>query len=150
MSFFKRNDPTAPAARRAATGSAPVGSPYERLPADGSYTSPQTQPGLPPRRSPAPPSQPDFSTPYHGQQRSQPSSQDLGRGSGAPGGGYDQDQRKPAYGYPSEKAEYRPQQPTGRGQPTGSGRGMSVPVSPGDLMLTSGLILLHARQTRWH
>jgi len=130
MSFFKRNDPTAPAARRAAAGGPPGGSPYERLPADnGSHPSLQAQPGLPPRRSPVPPAQPDFSTPYHAQQRSQPSSQDYGRGLGAGGSPYDQyqNQRKPSYGYPSEKAEYQPQQSPQRGMhapSAGSGRGM--------------------------
>jgi len=127
MSFFKRNDPSAPAARRAGQqGGAP--SPYERLPADNSsYSSlpppSQQQPGLPPRRSPAPPSQPDYSQAqpqsyggqggYGGQQP-----QDYGRGGQGGYGG----------GYPSEKAEYRPQQASPQrgmhGVSTGSGRGV--------------------------
>ncbi|KAK1921264.1 putative vesicular-fusion protein sec18 [Papiliotrema laurentii] len=94
MSFFKRNDPNAPAVRRAAQGGG--SNPYERLPADNaSNTSlqPQSQPNLPPRRSPLP--QPDFSTPPP------PSSR--------PPQGYD----PPRQQYPSEKAEYRKQQYNG-------------------------------------
>ncbi|WWD22793.1 hypothetical protein CI109_107287 [Kwoniella shandongensis] len=126
MSFFKRNDPNAPAARRAVPGGAGSQSPYERLPADnGSYSSlpPPSQPGLPPRRSPAPPQQQDsyggggggYGSPARQQPPpSQPSLPPRGGG----GGGYGGD------GYHNEKAEYRPQPPQQqRGYPSGGGGG---------------------------
>ncbi|GFZ44719.1 Vesicular-fusion protein SEC18 [Saitozyma sp. JCM 24511] len=144
MSFFKRNDPSAPAARRAAQG-APAGSPYERLPPDNSsYTSqpPQSHPGLPPRRPP-PPQQPDFSAPaaYSSPPRQQAQPQY---------GGYDPNQGGGDY---REKAEYRPARVATpqRGYPgsgaqgvsTGSGRGVfNIAPCPSDpLALTNRLVV---------
>ncbi len=137
-SFFKRSDPSAPQARRAAQGG--LASPYERLPADNlsqsSLPPPQQQPGLPPRRNPVP-AQPDnaggasYGSPARQPQQPLPPQRSSGGYDGGYGGGGDH------YG---EKAEYRPVQPqlqptpqAPRGYPsqgTGSGRGMCVTVAP--------------------
>lgn len=122
MSFFKRNDPAAPAARRAGGTASP--SSYERLPADNApYQSQPSQappPSMPSRR-PAPP-QEDYSAGggYGNSNRQQPPLPPRA------GDGYGQ--------YPSEKAEYRPAQsggghrgyggPAPHGVSTGSGRGV--------------------------
>ncbi|WWC97459.1 hypothetical protein V866_004339 [Kwoniella sp. B9012] len=157
MSFFKRNDPSAPAARRAGAGGpggGPAGnSPYERLPADnGSYSS------LPPRHSPAPPQQ--QRDPY-GQSEGQP----QGYGYGSPQRGQQQQPPLPPRnppssqqgpggyeGYYQEKAEYRPTQPQqpqtqqrGYQQQSsgGGGRGMyNIAPCPSDpLALTNRLVV---------
>ncbi|WRT63317.1 uncharacterized protein IL334_000222 [Kwoniella shivajii] len=163
MSFFKRNDPSAPAARRAGgPGSTGVGgnqSPYERLPADNnSYSS---QPSLPPRQSPAPPQPPSQRDPYgnqgqqggYGTPQRQPQQQQqppLPPRGGAGGGD----------GYYAEKAEYRPQQQQpstpqrgypqqqhqgggGGGGGGGSGRGIyNIAPCPSDpLALTNRLVV---------
>ncbi|KAL7420309.1 transport between ER and Golgi ATPase protein [Cryptotrichosporon argae] len=61
MSFFKRNDPSAPAARRAgATGGTAGSAAYERLPDPGGYATPPPRDyGQPPARQ-APPQQPGY------------------------------------------------------------------------------------------
>jgi len=117
MSFFKRNDPSAPAARRAGGTASP--SPYERLPADNYSSQPQPPPAMPARR-PAPPSDDYSSAGYGG--RPQPPLPP--RGDGGYGG---------SQGYPNEKAEYRPAQSGGQrgygapqGVSTGTGRGVYV------------------------
>ncbi|WVQ83903.1 hypothetical protein IAT38_006047 [Cryptococcus sp. DSM 104549] len=142
MSFFKRNDPNAPAARRAGTPSGGGGgAPYERVPDNSSYSTlgaPSQQPGLPPRRSPAP----------------QADSYGGGGGYGSPVRQAQQPALPPRNtGYPSEKAqqEYRPQpqQPQhggyqgGGGQTRGSGRGVfGIAPCPSDpLALTNRLVV---------
>ncbi|WVR03176.1 hypothetical protein IAU60_000167 [Kwoniella sp. DSM 27419] len=165
MSFFKRNDPSAPAARRAgAAGAAPGApannSPYERLPADNNSFS--SQPSLPPRRDP-PPQQ------YQGQPQQQyqgqPQSRDpygAAAGGGA-GAGYGSPARQAAQpplpprggaggeGYYTEKAEYRPQPPAqGQGQQRvpvqggGAGRGVyGIAPCPSDPLALTNRLVVH-------
>ncbi|KAK8844660.1 hypothetical protein IAR55_006507 [Kwoniella newhampshirensis] len=148
MSFFKRNDPNAPAARRAVPAGAGPQSPYERLPADnGSYSSlpPPSQPGLPPRRSPAPPQQDPYGGNYGSPARQAPPPSQPALPPRGGGGGYGGD------GYHSEKAEYRPQQPQPpqqRGYPAGGGQGgggraiFNIAPCPSDpLALTNRLVV---------
>jgi hypothetical protein len=134
MSFFKRNDPNAPAARRAANSGGT--GPYERLPVESAH-----QPNLPPRRSPAPPTQPDFSTPYQPQRPpQQPAAQhpSYGRGIQPQTNAYD------AYhsqDYPTEKSEHR--SPARGMQGSASGRGLfGIAPCPSDpLALTNRLVV---------
>lgn len=100
MSFFKRNDPGAPAARR--SGAAGGQASYDRHPADtGSYTSlpgAAQQPLLPQRRAPPPQ---EYSNSSQGSpQRVPPPQQYPDYNSRSTG----------EDGNPREKAEYRPSQ----------------------------------------
>ncbi|KAI9634251.1 putative vesicular-fusion protein sec18 [Dioszegia hungarica] len=124
MSFFKRNDPAAPAARRAG-GAPPPNSQYERLPPDQGSYAPQQAP-TPPRR-PQPPSEyaaPPQSRPNEQRYQPQPSEQR-----------YQQDPYQ-------EKADYR-SAPQSRSQGGGSGRGMfNIAPCPSDpLALTNRLVV---------
>jgi vesicle-fusing ATPase len=133
MSFFKRNDPNAPAARRGPSGGGASPSPYERLPADNqSYSStprqPSPQPPQPPRRVPPPQ---DFSQPRSDYGQPPPRQQQ-------PQDGYDR-------GY-QEKAEYRPQQGyqqqgQGYGQQQGGGQYGIAPCPSDPLALTNRLVV---------
>ncbi|BEI82591.1 hypothetical protein CcaverHIS002_0304590 [Cutaneotrichosporon cavernicola] len=158
MSFFKRNDPNAPAARRAGGG------PYDRVPSEAGSSA-----SFPPSRSPAPPSgfggqpqpSPRYGEQYGGQQGG------YGGQHGGYGGGNQGAYTPPApppqrhdhYGYPEEKVEYRapapPQQralppsPAPRQQYTqpqpssGGGRGIfGIAPCPSDpLALTNRLVV---------
>ncbi|KAK4687823.1 vesicle-fusing ATPase, partial [Tremellales sp. Uapishka_1] len=161
MSFFKRNDPSAPAARKAGqSGAVPSSSSsYERLPPDSysqqppsnySQQPPSNYSQQPPSGRRVPPPQDSYESahspaPTARQQPPLPPRGGYAQSSGGVFGGQEV--------YPSEKAEYRPQQPqaaprTYGGQQgprvsTGSGRGVfDIAPCPSDpLALTNRLVV---------
>lgn len=124
MSFFKRNDPNAPAARRTgAQGGGASPSPYERLPADNSsYSSMPRQPSPQPpqlRRVPPPPH--DFSQSSAGYDSPTPARQQPQQFRGHDS--YDREFK--------EKAELRPEPFQRYGQGGQGGYGQAVPSGYG-------------------
>ncbi|CAD6580525.1 MAG: transport between ER and Golgi ATPase protein, partial [Tremellales sp. Tagirdzhanova-0007] len=154
MSFFKRNDPSAPASRRAAQGGGGgTSAPYERLPAEHSsqpsIPSPQYQSGPPPRRNPVP----AYSDTYDNHispVRQVPSAQNA-PSQPRMSEGYDD--------YRQEKTEYRPvqSQPSqpSRGYPgprddahglsAGTGRGLyNIAPCPSDPLALTNRLVVHS------
>lgn len=121
MSFFKRSDPNAPAARRAAQGSP---APYQRVPDNASYSSlpPPTQQVPPLRQSPLPSQDPygrasgiggGYGAPA--QQVAQPTHPNLG----PRGASHYSEKSQNEYGYQSQPQKGYPQLSQG-----GTGRGV--------------------------
>ncbi|OXG79077.1 vesicle-fusing ATPase [Cryptococcus neoformans A2-102-5] len=141
MSFFKRSDPNAPTARRAAQGSP---APYQRVPDNASYSSlpPPTQQAPPPRQSPLPSRDPygraggiggGHGTPAH--QLAQPTHLGLGPRSAS----HYSEKSQNEYGYQSQPQRGYPQQSQG-----GTGRGVfNIAPCPSDALALTNRLVVH-------